>query len=118
MFAQMNYLQRGVITSFVGRVEDIWSGWALCDGTNGTPDLRDRFLIGAGLTYPVDTTGGATTHSQTADQAGHTHDIETGSDIAEGIGYGYATVSADPVITVSDGSSLPPYFALVFIMKL
>lgn len=34
------------------------SGWALCNGTNGTPDLRDKFIIGAGLNYPYGTTGG------------------------------------------------------------
>ena len=34
------------------------SGWALCNGSNGTPDLRDKFIIGAGLNYPYGTTGG------------------------------------------------------------
>lgn len=44
----------------------IWSGstgsvpatWYLCDGTNGTPDLRDRFIIGAGNSYAVNAVGG------------------------------------------------------------
>jgi len=34
------------------------SGWALCDGQAGRPDLRDRFAVGAGSTYPLNTTGG------------------------------------------------------------
>lgn len=34
------------------------SGWALCNGQNSTPDLRDKFIIGAGLNYPYGTTGG------------------------------------------------------------
>lgn len=34
------------------------SGWALCNGQNGTPDLRDKFVIGAGLNYAYGTTGG------------------------------------------------------------
>jgi microcystin-dependent protein len=33
-------------------------GWALCDGSNGTPDLRDRFIVGAGGSYNVGDTGG------------------------------------------------------------
>lgn len=46
------------------------SGWALCDGTNGTPDLRNRFVVGAGTTYPLGTTGGSTTSTAAG---GHTH---------------------------------------------
>lgn len=34
-------------------------GWHMCDGTLGTPNLRDRFIVGAGTTYPVNTAGGA-----------------------------------------------------------
>ena len=44
-----------------GSIADIPTGWQLCDGTNGTPDLRDRFVIGAGSNdYAVGTTGGYT----------------------------------------------------------
>lgn len=39
-------LPSGVIVMWSG--SSIPSGWALCDGTNGTPDLRDRFIVGAG----------------------------------------------------------------------
>ena len=60
---------RGII-AFSGTVDQIPAGWALCDGNNGTPDLRDRFIIGAGGTYAVDATGGAT--SQTATISGNT----------------------------------------------
>ena len=35
------------------------TGWQLCDGSNGTPDLRDRFIVGAGSTYSLGATGGA-----------------------------------------------------------
>lgn len=37
------------------------SGWALCDGENGTPDLRDKFVVGAGNNYQIDTSGTPTT---------------------------------------------------------
>lgn len=46
------------------------SGWALCDGTNGTPDLRNRFVVAAGTTYPLNSVGGTTTSSAAG---GHTH---------------------------------------------
>ncbi|MDR9392671.1 MAG: hypothetical protein RI554_11670, partial [Trueperaceae bacterium] len=46
-------------TMWSGSVVSIPSGWLLCDGTNGTPDLRDRFIVGAGGAYTVNDTGGA-----------------------------------------------------------
>jgi microcystin-dependent protein len=48
------------------------SGWALCDGTSGTPDLRDRFVIGASGTLPVGTAGGSATHTHAATTTGST----------------------------------------------
>lgn len=39
----------GTILPYVGSINDIPSGWYLCDGTNGTPDLRDRFLEGSDI---------------------------------------------------------------------
>lgn len=38
---------KGVIVMWSGMIADIPSGWALCDGSNGTPDLRDKFIVGA-----------------------------------------------------------------------
>jgi microcystin-dependent protein len=70
----------GVITMWSGSIASIPSGWNLCDGTNGTPDLRDRFVVGAGSTYAVGATGGATTDSITTSSNGaHTHTGATGS---------------------------------------
>ena len=40
-------------------------GWQLCDGTDGTPDLRGRMVMGAGGTYAAGSTGGADTHTHT-----------------------------------------------------
>ena len=44
-----------------GATNNIPTGWQLCNGTNGSPDLRDKFVVGAGSTYSVDATGGSTT---------------------------------------------------------
>jgi hypothetical protein len=59
----------GVITMWYGSIVSIPSGWYLCDGTNSTPDLRDRFIVGAGSTYAVAATGG----SANATLVSHTH---------------------------------------------
>lgn len=41
-------LPKGIILLWSGSVVSIPSGWRLCDGTNSTPDLRGKFIIGAG----------------------------------------------------------------------
>lgn len=72
----------GVILMWSGSVASIPTGWQLCDGSNGTPDLRDRFLVGAGTTYAPGDTGGEATHQLIANELPtHTHGVEivTGS---------------------------------------
>ena len=49
----------GGIIMWSGAVNAVPEGWALCDGSNGTPDLRDRFIVGAGSSYNPGDTGGA-----------------------------------------------------------
>ena len=49
----------GLITLWYGATTNIPSGWALCNGSSGTPDLRDRFVVGAGTGYAVGATGGS-----------------------------------------------------------
>lgn len=48
----------GGIIIWSGSSASIPSGWYLCNGANGTPDLRNRFVVGAGTTYAVGATGG------------------------------------------------------------
>jgi microcystin-dependent protein len=69
-------------STITGRGTGIWKDWAICDGTvhNGvtTPDLRDRFIVGAGSTYNVGDTGGVNSVTLTAAQSGlpaHTHTV-------------------------------------------
>lgn len=64
----------GGIIMWSGSVASIPAGWALCNGSNGTPDLRDRFVVGAGTTYtPGNTGGSATVALVEADLPSHTH---------------------------------------------
>ena len=46
-----------------GAINEIPEGWALCDGTNGTPNLIDKFVVGGGNKYSVESEGGEATHA-------------------------------------------------------
>jgi hypothetical protein len=66
-----NAFVAGMIMMWSGSIASIPSGWLLCDGASGTPDLRNRFVVGAGSTYGVNATGGTAdsivvSHSHTA----------------------------------------------------
>ena len=62
----------GMIMMFTGSSAP--SGWAFCDGNNGTPDLRNRFIVGAGSSYSSGDTGGANDVIVTATQMpNHAH---------------------------------------------
>ena len=62
----------GIICMWTGLIANIPSGWLLCDGGSGTPDLRSRFLRGAPAATEAGTTGGSDTHQHAA-AGGHTH---------------------------------------------
>lgn len=80
-FILLNSAPIGGIVPFHGDVVDVPANWYPCDGTNGTPDLRDRFIIGAGPVNAADSFGGAATHSHSimTDAGGaHSHTGTTG----------------------------------------
>ena len=71
----------GGIIMWSGSIASVPTGWFLCDGANGTPDLRDRFVVGAGSTYATGATGGADTVTLTEAQLpshNHTFSGQTG----------------------------------------
>ena len=135
----------GGIIIWSGSSASIPSGWVLCNGSNSTPDLRDRFVVGAGSTYAVGNTGGSAnaivvSHTHTATSTvtdpGHTHSIRNDNNNNNGIipnggdGSNSSTTTVDSATTgitvgttvASAGSSgtnanLPPYYALCYIMK-
>jgi hypothetical protein len=135
----------GVILLWSGSTGSVPAGYLLCDGTNGTPDLRDRFIIGAGNTYAVNATGGTAdavvvthTHAATSvvtdPQHNHSLPIQNypGNGFISGGGNAYGTGSgttgnASTGITVATtnasagvsgtGANIPPYYALAYIQK-
>ena len=124
----------GVIVMWSGAANAIPSGWALCDGASATPDLRDRFVVGAGSTYAVGATGGEATHKLTVEETPtHSHAVQMHNTGSEATGAGLVTSLAfQDRVFVTGGSNIgtdntggdqphenrPPYYALCFIMKL
>lgn len=62
---------QGSIIPWYGSPGNIPDGFALCDGKNGTPDLRDRFLVGAGNAYKLGDIGGENSVKLAATQIGN-----------------------------------------------
>ena len=137
----------GGIILWSGSVASIPTGWVLCNGSNSTPDLRNRFIVGAGSTYAVDATGGSAdatlpTHTHTATSTvtdpGHFHtaaprsngSIIAGAAVGVSDGVTITSLNTDTKttgITVATtnanagtsgtNANLPPYYALAYIMK-
>ena len=124
----------GGIIMWSGSIASIPTGWALCNGSSGTPDLRDRFIVGAGNNYSVAGVGGTTDSQLPA----HTHNVTNGSansftavtsvsdeSINQGGGGGVNVADQESSTTFtiqsagisSTNQNLPPYYALAFIMR-
>ena len=104
------------------------TGWAICDGTGGTPDLRDRFIVGAGLSYAVTQTGGAASTVIALNMIpDHTHgsgELSATSGNAGGGGFSFAAAGTTTGINSAGYGgggdplpTLPPYYALFYIIK-
>lgn len=108
---------RGLILLWHGAIVDIPAGYALCNGDGETPDLRDKFIVGAGDTYNPGNTGGATEHAHLFTGDGHTHDIGGGLEISAGANFSDTTDSAAATGLAELEPSMPPWYSLAFIMK-
>ncbi len=110
-------LPTGIICLWSGAIVDIPAGWTLCDGTAGTPDLRDRFILAAGGGSNPGDIGGALVHQHAFTGDGHSHTLAAGTQVAIGANF-QNTTSSDAASGLTDTeSSLPPYYALAYIMK-
>ncbi len=77
---QPSLIPVGSIVMWSGSIANIPAGWALCDGTNGTPNLQNRFVVGAGDSYAVGATGGADSVTLTESQIpAHNHVASSGN---------------------------------------
>ena len=109
--AQAAYLvPSGGIIMWSGAIAAIPSGWYLCDGTNGTPNLQNRFVVAAGDTYGVGDTGGEDSVTLTSSQIpSHTHSFSgtTSSSGNHNHGAGFAyDVSAEAMYGAKSGPSV------------
>lgn len=110
-------LPSGVILMWSGTIATIPGGYVLCDGNNGTPDLRDRFLRAAGAIYNPGDTGGSTTHTHTFTGDGHSHTFLPGTIMTAGPQVSDQTDVQNASGTTNPASSIPTYYALAYIMK-
>lgn len=136
----------GMIILWSGSIPTIPAGWALCNGTAGTPNLMDRFVVGAGAAYAEGATGGSTAHFHSVSVGGtaltvnqlppHSHGPAAGSTgfitnatgAGDSVGGGALGTSPATGLTglgeahVHSASSdtrdhRPPYYALAYIRK-
>ena len=130
----------GGIILWSGSVASIPAGWPLCNGAYSTPNLADRFILGAGNLYAPAAAGGSTdsitvahTHTATSTDAGHTHTASGVANLAgTNTGFNWSsgaatqtTNSSVAIITTTIASTgvtgvnanMPPYYALCYIIK-
>lgn len=119
----------GIICAFRGQSPP--RGWVLCDGQNGTPDLRDRFIVGMGPKHLYGSSGGRSVISETVPLVPHSHEVpvpRTVPGTAERSTYTPASVvrsAAVETLTTSvagktatvEWPSEPPYYSLAYVMK-
>lgn len=133
-----------IVIMWSGAIVDIPEGWFLCDGANGTPDLRNRFIYGVSPNVNLSVTGGSAdavivSHNHTvlsiSTTGAHSHGIPLTTDLTQSTGFiesstgsagqnpGSSSAGAHShTITLNSsgesatGKNMPPYYALAYIM--
>lgn len=119
-------LPKGVIVMWGGSILSIPDCWQLADGSNGVPDLRDKFIVGAGSSYSISDTGGEVNHTLTiAEMPSHNHTTTVWDNYAGAIliGAGGYTWNSHTITSSNTGGdkaheNRPPYYALAYIQKI
>jgi len=96
-----DYIPSGTIVMWEGSISGNYplvngvqnTEWYVCNGTNGTPDLRDRFIVGAGSSYSLNANGGANTSN-------HTHDVNFGNITSSNTSHTHSLSSTSSTTTI------------------
>ena len=135
----------GGIIMWSGSTASIPTGWAICNGSNSTPNLTNRFVVGAGSGYAVDATGGSAdavivehnhSYSNFSNPGNHVHSYTRFSGTAntdndeshqrlngsttadtDGAGSHIHSFDIDNQGVSGTNANLPPYYALAYIMR-
>jgi microcystin-dependent protein len=131
-----------IIIMWSGAINEIPNGWLLCNGSSGTPNLRNRFVVGAGNKFSLDNIGGSKdailpTHNHanvtSSSAGGHTHVVVVQSRGANSMVPGQGAAPNGTIGTTANGNhdhtfnttmagesgvgkNMPPYYALAYIM--
>jgi len=131
----------GGIVMYSGTFAAIPSNWALCDGTGGTPNLADKFILGTATYAQIGTTGGTLQHKHgvgtlvasaptftgtpvAAASTNATPDLVAADTTAAGVSpvttaagsVSAPAISGETALNAS-GDALPPYYKLAFIIR-
>lgn len=117
----------GSIIMYNGKAEEIPSGWAVCDGTNGTPNLIDRFILAS--TYCGGTGGASQITLSVSQLPPHRHRLKKcwygksdNADDRQVVRWDNSVSTNDQILTEETGLGMPidimpPYYRLIYIMK-
>jgi len=121
-------MPKGSIVLWSGSIDDIPEGWRLCDGSDGAPDLRNRFVVGAGGELGTNVMGGSDQHEHKVEVADHTLTLKeipinrVSRFFCQQGFYGQLFITSaanghNHDASCMRASHLPPYYALCFIVK-
>ena len=117
----------GSIVMFNGKAEEIPSGWAICNGENGTPNLIDRFILAS--SYAGGTGGNSQITLSVSQLPPHRHRLKKcwygksdNADDRQVVRWDDSVSTNDQILTEETGFGLPinimpPYYRLIYIMK-
>lgn len=117
----------GAIVVWSGTAENVPEGWSICNGENGTLDLRDKFVLAAGDGHEVGETGGSEEVTLTIDQMPqHDHRVNVGTNRTNDMVSAVYRTNVNELRTEFRsgyaGSSqphpnMPPYYTALYIQK-
>jgi len=101
-----------------GVLADVPSGWHICNGKMNTPDLLNRFVVGAGGAYAPGASGGVNAHGHNYTGPLHAHTFDSGPTVLAGVFLDDTTELSRMAGETEWESHRPPFKALVWIMKI